>query len=168
MHYYIYQFPMYLSQQEYYSYFAYEDKTGLLWEKARASLIEDEVPCEHLAKFNDTTQLIHGWLQMLEWVLLRHAQISRTTPNKVQGTINSDCFKPWSFGVNCYMALLWQQSTDQNNKTKKQKKQKKVNNSKFPTHQASALTLADQGESGGSAACYPAFNKVRDLKGQAI
>lgn len=66
------------------------------------------------------------------------------------------------------MALLWQQSTDQNNKTKKQKKQKKVNNSKFPTHQASALTLADQGESGGSAVCYPAFNKVRDLKGQAI
>ena len=32
MHYYIYQFPMYLSQQEYYSYFAYEDtETQVKW-----------------------------------------------------------------------------------------------------------------------------------------
>lgn len=89
----------------------HQDMTGLAWERAARSLLEDEVPWRpepgplseettgigELSQFHDTTYLAHSWLQTCEGALLRHAQISRTIITILQETISHCCFDLWSF-----------------------------------------------------------------------
>lgn len=79
-----------------------------------------------------------------------YRSISRTTTTGLQEAISGCCFKPWVLG------LFVTQHYCGNSQL--------IHNSKFSTHKASALSLPVQGESGGSAACNPAFDKVRGFK----